>query len=225
MNCYFQGCTHKAVTKEHIPPKSFFPLDQRNQLLTVPSCEKHNNAKSSDDTYVLAHICMNASPANGAREVFLDRIGPQLGYNQAALRKVIAKGAVPLEDGAVSYPVNVRRFDEFFTALSCGIIFKACKKPLPKNYRVAHVYHNFQNVGASPEELKLYKALETFYTGEPAEILNFGAVKTLNTSIYSAKIWGVKDFGSSITVVHEFFGRFRVTSLLTNTRTAAISPL
>jgi hypothetical protein len=54
MSCYYQLCTRNPDTKEHIPPKSFFPIDQRNQLLTVPSCEEHNNEKSSDDTYVLA---------------------------------------------------------------------------------------------------------------------------------------------------------------------------
>ena len=58
------------TTKEHIPPKAFFPKDQRNQLLTVPSCELHNNAKSSYYIYVLAHICLNSSPSNTSRDVF-----------------------------------------------------------------------------------------------------------------------------------------------------------
>lgn len=50
-----EGCT--AL----IPPKAFFPEGERDQLLTVRSCPHHNNAKSNDDLYVLAHICMNAS--------------------------------------------------------------------------------------------------------------------------------------------------------------------
>jgi hypothetical protein len=44
MSCYYQGCSQRGHTKEHIPPGSFFPKDQRNQLLTVTSCELHNNA-------------------------------------------------------------------------------------------------------------------------------------------------------------------------------------
>jgi hypothetical protein len=39
MSCYYQGCSRPGTTKEHIPPQSFFPKDQRNQLLTVRSCE------------------------------------------------------------------------------------------------------------------------------------------------------------------------------------------
>src|SRR5713101_10021908 len=116
MSCYYQGCAQGGTTKEHIPPKSFFPRDQRNQLLTVPSCGLHNNAKSSDDTYVLAQICMNASPSNKSREVFMERVGPQLGYNGEAFRKTLAADAVALPGGAVCYKVDTGRFDRFFTA-------------------------------------------------------------------------------------------------------------
>src|ERR1700733_5939004 len=78
MSCYYQGCLERATTMEHIPPASFFPKDQRNQLLTVPSCERHNNKKSTEDVYILAHICMNSSPSNRSREIFTKSIVPQL---------------------------------------------------------------------------------------------------------------------------------------------------
>src|SRR5690348_12624374 len=70
MKCYFQGCTPDTTTREHVPLKSFFPKDQRTKLITVPSCEAHNTSKSADDHYALAHICMNSSLGNQAREVF-----------------------------------------------------------------------------------------------------------------------------------------------------------
>ncbi|WDM66145.1 hypothetical protein [Xanthomonas cucurbitae] len=101
MTCYFQGCSAKGTTKEHIPPRSFFPEGEKEQLLTVKSCEKHNNAKSIDDLYVLAQICMNASPNNRAREVWGSKIVPQLEFNNGALRKRLAAGSVPLPGGAV----------------------------------------------------------------------------------------------------------------------------
>ena len=83
--CYYRGCTQAGTTKEHIPPRAFFPTNLRNQLLTVKSCPKHNNDKSGDDTYVLAHICLNASPNVEARSVFLERVKPQLAFNGDAL--------------------------------------------------------------------------------------------------------------------------------------------
>lgn len=215
MPCYFQGCARPVTSKEHIPPQSFFPKDQREQLLTVPSCDLHNGEKSSDDAYVLAHICLNSSPSNRSRDVFKKRIVPQLEFNNEALRKMLASGAIAFPSGAVAYPVDVARFNRFFTALSCGVVFKACRQSLPENYSVGHIYHNFRDSN-EPPGYKAFKAeLLSAYTGEPIEILNFGQVKALNKTIYTVKVFGVRDFLSSITISHEFYGVFRVTSMLT----------
>ena len=98
--------------------------------------ELHNNTKSSDDIYVLAQICMNASPSNRSREVFKQRALPQLDYNGEALRKTLASDAVPLPSGAVMYKVDIARFDKFLDALSYGIVFKSCGGGLPGNGNV-----------------------------------------------------------------------------------------
>lgn len=215
MRCYFQGCEHKGVTKEHIPPKSFFPDGEKDQLLTVKSCEEHNNAKSKDDLYVLAQICMNASPSNRAREVFLKKIAPQLEYNNGALRKKLANGAVPQPDGSVAYKVDVPRLDDFFTALSCGIIFKTCGDTLPANYGIQHVYHSLTG-GSDPELQQIEQLIEDFYGGKPMDFMEFGEPGAKNERIYTVTIFGIPEFKSSITIVHLFFGKFKVTSMLTN---------
>ncbi|WP_423460309.1 hypothetical protein [Ottowia sp. VDI28] len=214
MTCYFQGCGEKGTTKEHIPPRSFFPDGEREQLLTIKSCEKHNNAKSVDDLYVLAQICMNASPNNRAREVFLNKVAPQLGFNNDALRKKLAADAVPLPGGAVKYKVDVARLDEFFTALSCGIVYKTCKTSLPKNYKIGHIYHNF--IGQNDPEIQAIESeIEKFYSGKPMGFMKFGEPGARNENIYAVTIFGLPDYKSSITVVHLFFGVFKVTSMLT----------
>lgn len=214
MSCYYQGCQEPGTTKEHIPPKAFFPKDQRDQLLTVRSCHTHNTKKSRDDVYVLAQICMNTSPANRSREIFLERIVPQLAYNADALRKTLVADAVPLAGGGVRYKVDESRFDRFFTALSCGIVYKSRGATLPDHYAIGHVYHSFQSE-SEPESARLYKEeLLTMYSGEPSSIMEFGAIATENESIYKAKIFGIKGFKSSITIVHVFFGTFRVDSML-----------
>ncbi|MDE1172723.1 MAG: hypothetical protein PW790_03430 [Parvibaculaceae bacterium] len=214
MNCYFQGCNEKGVTKEHIPPRSFFPDGEKEQLLTVKSCKKHNNAKSKDDLYVLAQICMNASPSNRAREVFLRKIKPQLEFNNSALRKRLAGGAIPLGNGAVRYAVERGRFDDFFTALSCGLIYKVCNSSLPENYKISHIYHNFQG-SADPELKALEDEIGRFYSGELMKFMEFGALGTKNEKIYTVTVFGIPEFQSSITIVHMFFGVFKVTSMLT----------
>ncbi len=213
MTCYFQGCNEKGTTKEHIPPRSFFPDGENEQLLTVKSCEHHNNAKSKDDFYVLAQICMNASPNNRAREVFINKVVPQLKFSNA-FQKLLSEGVAPFGNGLVKYKVDVTRFDSFFTALSFGLIFKSCGSSLPPNYSISHIYHNLQNE-AEPELQQIENAINTFYSGKPMAFMEFGDLDTKNERIYSVTIFGSPEFQSSITIVHRFFGVFKVTSMLT----------
>lgn len=222
MTCYFQGCAEKGITKEHIPPRSFFPDGEKEQLLTVKSCEKHNNAKSKDDLYVLAQICMNASPSNRAREVFMKKVAPQLEFNNGALRKRLADGAVPLGNGAVKYRVDVARLDDFFTALSCGIIYKSCESPLPENYKISHIFHNFQSE-ADYQLREIEGSINTLYSGKPMDFMDFGVPDLQNERIYTATIFGIPKFQSSITIVHRFFGTFKVTSMLTRVVAAGLA--
>ena len=52
-------CDRNAVSSEHVPPKNLFPeqkdvgKDYRQYLITVPSCEIHNNHKSKDDEFLI----------------------------------------------------------------------------------------------------------------------------------------------------------------------------
>lgn len=214
MKCYYQGCNDEGKTKEHIPPRSFFPDGETEQLLTVKSCVKHNNLKSKDDLYVLAQICMNAAPSNRAREVFFDKVVPQLDYNNGALRKKLAAGSVHLPDGAVKYQVDISRLDDFFSALSFGIVFKTCKSALPEKYTLNHLYRNLTS-GMEPLDSEFEKSLDIFYSGKPMSVLEFGKPKTKNENIYTVEIFGRPDFSTSITIVHVFFGKFKVISMLT----------
>jgi hypothetical protein len=195
------------------PPRSFFPDGEKEQLLTVKSCEKHNNAKSKNDLYVLAHICMNASPSNRAREVFRNKVLPQLEFNNGALRKKIANEAVLLSSGAVKYPVDVTRLDDFFSALSCGIIYKSCGSPLPENYEIRHIYHCFSE--CKPIRQAFNAVTHTFYSRKLMDIMEFGDPDTRNEKIYTVSVFGIPKFKSSITIVHKFYGVFKVTSMLT----------
>src|ERR1044071_5520468 len=55
--CYM--CDEPGSTKEHVPPRYFFPPGYRTQLATVPSCPVHNNANSLDVEYVCNVIALH----------------------------------------------------------------------------------------------------------------------------------------------------------------------
>ncbi len=58
--CYM--CKSQAASREHVPPRSLFPEekdlgeDHRKGLITVPSCDLHNSAKSRDDEFLMVSL-------------------------------------------------------------------------------------------------------------------------------------------------------------------------
>ena len=66
-------CEQEATTKEHYPPKSFFPTGYNLNLTTVPSCEKHNNANSSDVEYVRNIITLALQSNNTGNKQFQEK--------------------------------------------------------------------------------------------------------------------------------------------------------
>lgn len=59
--CY--QCDAPATSREHVPPRNLFPelsdsggIDYRRNLITVPSCEAHNSAKSHDDEFLMMSL-------------------------------------------------------------------------------------------------------------------------------------------------------------------------
>ncbi len=214
IKCYFQGCVKEGKTKEHVPPTAFFPKDQRKQLITVKSCESHNTGKSGDDLYALAQICLNSSPRNKAREVFIRSIAPQLEFNDGTLRRLLVRDSEPLKNGAVKYRVDLKRLERFFNALSCGLIYHIAKEQLPHNFDVRNIYHDLIDESLPQKETELAASIGHFYEDDIPDILRFGEAGLQNKDIYAAKVFGIAGFRSSITIVHLFFGHFKVTSML-----------
>jgi len=56
VTCY--ACDGIATSKEHVPPRSFFPPSYRKNLITVPSCDIHNSEKSKNDGYLRSLIAI-----------------------------------------------------------------------------------------------------------------------------------------------------------------------
>ena len=152
----------------------------------------------------------------------MNKVAPQLEFNNGALRKRLAAGAVPLGNGAVKYEVDVARLDDFFTALSCGIIYKSCGSSLPADYKIAHVFHSFQS-DADSKMREIEDAINTLYSEKPMDFMEFGNPDTKNEKIYTVTIFGIPKFQSSITIVHRFFGVFKVTSMLTRVVPAGLA--
>ncbi|TYP93528.1 hypothetical protein LX73_1234 [Fodinibius salinus] len=90
-------CDNKATSKEHVPPKCFFPEtkdlkgseDYRKNLITVPSCEVHNSQKSTDDSYLLAVITAHYENGPLAKEHYSTKIKRALKKDEGLKRIIV----------------------------------------------------------------------------------------------------------------------------------------
>ena len=133
--CYM--CERNYVSKEHVPPKSFFPekgeldsgLDYRKNLITVPSCEFHNLEKSDDDQYLLFVVVSSFRASDVAQKLFSKKIiraikrRPSLGSFYRDNFKVEIGGKETM-----GYRVDRNRFDDTISKLVSALYFYTYKE-------------------------------------------------------------------------------------------------
>lgn len=139
--CYC--CERTATTKDHIPPKCFFPEKKylpsnspnyRSHLITVPSCSEHNNSRSSDDEYAAAVIVMN-SKSDLAFTIFKSKwvqtllrregvLGKRI-FSTARSARVISENnglLIPYETLAISY--EMRRIERVIESIARALYYR-----------------------------------------------------------------------------------------------------
>jgi hypothetical protein len=212
--CY--RCDSPGTTREHFPPKAFFPRNANLNLKTIPSCEIHNNGKSHDDQYVLAHVSMHAACGdNLAARVFKRSILPQLDFPK--FREQMTDGAHPVE-GGVAYPIDERRLDSFFDALTSAAFFCEFGICLDESmFRMRHVYLSIHSKDPAFNAAKaLYRSqVAPFFERHRSMIKQVESAK-IDEVIYGHTVVAPAGVQMSITIGHTFYGSFEVVSLLTN---------
>ena len=213
---YCYHCGAPATSREHFPPKAFFPRGGNLQLKTVRACAEHNEAKSHDDAYVLAHVSMNAaSRGNLASRIFMASIAPQLDHSPG-FRSLFSE-RMPGPGSAVGYRVDVARFDAFFDNLTCAVFFDRFRQPVnPATHQMRHIYPDLSDMDpdiAGQTALATNLFLEFFETHSHA-VETVEADKT-DEVVYRSDIVAPAGTDASVTIAHSFYGVFRVISLLT----------
>jgi hypothetical protein len=126
-------CDALATSREHAPPQCLFPelkdvgRDLRRGLITVPSCDAHNGAKSKDDEFMRAMILMTAAPTSeAAKNLFMGKL------LRAVKRKPVAHQAFFEKKGTLGQGQGVlridrQRFDRCLDHLVRALAFDAFK--------------------------------------------------------------------------------------------------
>lgn len=141
ITCYF--CDKEYSSKEHVPPKCFFPekgelsgeVDYRKNLITVPSCTDHNLGKSNDDEYLLFTIASSLRVSNRAQKIFSDKIvraitrRPSLAYFFKDNFLITLNGKETL-----GYKIDKERFNQAISKISSALYYSQYKEKWIDNF-------------------------------------------------------------------------------------------
>jgi hypothetical protein len=121
--CYM--CDFPSTTSEHAPPDCFFPAGHRINLITVPSCEEHNNKNSMDVEYI-RNIIATSTMANGVGKLLTSKSVSSLTRSEALLNTTIDNPETATdEDGeTISYKLSYKRLETVMQAIAYAIYYK-----------------------------------------------------------------------------------------------------
>jgi hypothetical protein len=138
--CYMCECI--ATSKEHAPPKCIFPekndaggVDYRKNLIKVPSCDKHNTEKSTDDEYLMYVLPTSIAANNTGTNQFLTKVQRAIDRNPSL--------AVNLSKNAQRVIVHDTEKDAWFEAPAIQIDLERVHKVIEMNARA--IFYNLRN--------------------------------------------------------------------------------
>ena len=119
--CY--ACEKAASTVEHCPPISFFPVGQREQLLTVASCPQHNNDNSKDVEYTRNVLTTLWGVNESGLELFGGKVRRSLDRSPALLNMTFGTMQTVFHEGQMTgaFRIDVDRLKNVFEACARAI--------------------------------------------------------------------------------------------------------
>jgi len=121
--CY--ACDQAATTKEHAPPRSFFPEGGRGlNLIKVPSCKVHNCDISLDVEYVRNSI-VSAAGLNERGELLIDAAKRSFDHSPKLLERTFESFTDHSREEQVgTYQFNLERVDKVMTAVAQALHYR-----------------------------------------------------------------------------------------------------
>ncbi len=120
--CY--ACERRATTREHAPPKSFFPMEKRKNLIVVPSCSVHNCDNSPDVEYVRNAIAFLAG-LNGTGELLIDTAKRSFDHSPALFKRTFQSFVVHSQEEQVgTYKADLPRVRTVMTAVAQALHYR-----------------------------------------------------------------------------------------------------
>ncbi|MBD3366016.1 hypothetical protein GF360_01590 [candidate division WWE3 bacterium] len=142
-NCYLCGSTEN-LTRDHIPPKGFFPPNKRYNLVTVSCCGDCHKVLSLDDEAFRIFTTAQINRSSEGAWIWKNKVmgssfkrSPKLKENvKKSLIRTNLTDAQGLQHSAITIPVE--RAEKFLIRLTKGLIVHHRPEinPINKKYKV-----------------------------------------------------------------------------------------
>ncbi|MGP4713374.1 hypothetical protein [Psychrobacter sp. DM8] len=98
--CYECGVPldQKSLTREHVPPRCFFPKNDKFSLITVPSCIEHNGGKSDDDEHLLQIISLQILANEKGQNIATGKTVKSILRNRKRTRSLVSNATLVYVD-------------------------------------------------------------------------------------------------------------------------------
>jgi hypothetical protein len=125
MSCYM--CEENSTTREHVPPRAFFPQGFRTNLWTVPSCERHNLGNSLDVEYARNVIVSHRDVLGTAQQLAQSASFRSFEHSSALFFQTFEGAKLVNVQGeqTVVFPFDLKRFKQVISAIASGLFYRA----------------------------------------------------------------------------------------------------
>lgn len=187
MSCYI--CDKEKVSVEHAPPKSFFPSDMRNNLITVDSCQVHNEDTSLDDEYVKNLITMLIDGNATAYKQFSEKTIKSFKRSPALLQSTTEKQHPVNFNGiqTVAFEIDRGRVDFVMRKIAYAIFYHKYNQRWLRKLIAATTYlktPEFKNDEFGQLIEKIQKDHTQLYEGDNPDVFKFAFIE-LDDNIYN----------------------------------------
>lgn len=142
--CVYCGLV-PATTKDHVIPRCLFTNPLPNNMVTVPVCEKCNNEKSKNDSYLrdILVVDIRCSEHPLAQKLMHETFIRSVRSNRSEIGRatVSRRRTSPLYTSGGLYlghypsiPIDSERLNDIFRTMIRGLYYKARRCRLPDNY-------------------------------------------------------------------------------------------
>jgi hypothetical protein len=186
-----------------VPPRSLFPeskevhgLDYRKQLITVPSCDEHNQRKTKDDEFLMICLAGIVGNNNLALHHFRTKVNRALRRkSKDFLKKAISRNQQDLtirNEKGIAYSVNVGspdypRLVNCFESIIYGLYYHEYNHPFEGEIRMLMSFIKYQDENTNTH-LALIKKM---YSEEKLAL----EVKGANPEVFKYQFCSPDEFG------------------------------